>query len=280
MEFLKRNILLLVSLLVVNVLFGQTSEKPQLHLLSIGPHFTDIHFTAEDATDFVKIFETQNTIYDKGLFQIITDSNATKFNIETALSNINQQHQSGLMKNTDMLILFISSHGFLVDNSTQIHIKGSDFDENDEINTSINFQAFIDSLSTIPCKKIVFIDACFSGLINVDALNMTSTKASDIALATAIQQLMRVQDDWAIFSSSNDEPSWEHSDWQNGAFTEALVEGLYNAQADLNQDFIITINELYSFLSKRVPTLNKEIGFPRQHPQLKNDLGDLPIFAY
>jgi len=95
-----------------------------------------------------------------------------------------------------------------------------------------------------------------------------------------ITKCQQKQNGWTIFSSSGNEVSWEHSDWQNGAFTEAIIEGLKYGKADYNGNKIITTTELYRYINQRVPKLNTTKGFPKQYPQISNNLGELPIFAY
>jgi len=55
-------------------------------------------------------------------------------------------------------------------------------------------------------------------------------------------------------AATGKQSSQESSDWKNGAFTEALVEGL-GGQADYTKDGAITINELDLYLSERVKAL-------------------------
>jgi uncharacterized caspase-like protein len=99
-------------------------------------------------------------------------------------------------------------------------------------------------------------------------------------LVKIITKCQQKQNGWTIFSSSGNEVSWEHSDWQNGAFTEAIIEGLKYGKADYNGNKIITTTELYRYINQRVPKLNTTKGFPKQYPQISNNLGELPIFAY
>ena len=71
-----------------------------------------------------------------------------------------------------------------------------------------------------------------------------------------------------LSSCKADEKSYEAQNWENGAFTEAMLEafadktlsdarGAYNA--DVNRDRIINLGELYDFLQRRVPQLVKSV---------------------
>jgi hypothetical protein len=51
------------------------------------------------------------------------------------------------------------------------------------------------------------------------------------------------------------EYAYEGPDWKNGVFTYCVRNGLENGQADMNNDKIITVNELKEYLGKEVETL-------------------------
>jgi len=57
-------------------------------------------------------------------------------------------------------------------------------------------------------------------------------------------------------ASTGKQTSIEKMDWENGAFTEALVEGL-SQLADYTKDGAISINELDLYIAERVKILTK-----------------------
>ncbi len=65
-----------------------------------------------------------------------------------------------------------------------------------------------------------------------------------------------------VFSSSTGKQfSLEDPDWNNGAFTKALIEGI-QGQADYKNDWFISMAELELYLGERV----KELTNGRQTP--------------
>jgi len=64
-----------------------------------------------------------------------------------------------------------------------------------------------------------------------------------------------------LASSTGAELSMESDDWQQGAFTKALLEGLAGA-ADYTKDGVVTIDELNLYVKERV----KELTGGLQHP--------------
>ena len=97
-----------------------------------------------------------------------------------------------------------------------------------------------------------------------------------------------------IMSCRSDEQSYEDYDWQNGAFTEALIEAFTNKKctdengafsSDIDNNRKITINEIYGFIKRRVPNLvkNQKMGrVTEQNPVLnEQDLDlEIPIVSY
>ncbi len=78
-----------------------------------------------------------------------------------------------------------------------------------------------------------------------------------------------------VFTSSTGKQfSLEHPDWGNGAFTEALVEGL-QGKADLFGNGTITIKSLDAYVAQRV----KELTGGKQSPTvvIPQSMPDFPI---
>jgi uncharacterized caspase-like protein len=66
-----------------------------------------------------------------------------------------------------------------------------------------------------------------------------------------------------VFTScSANETSIECDKWQNGAFTEALLEAL---RRDPDGDSLVRINDIAAYLSDRVPALTGG----KQHPEVE-----------
>ena len=65
-----------------------------------------------------------------------------------------------------------------------------------------------------------------------------------------------------LTSSDGSEPSWEHKDWQNGAFTEVLLQALEDSDRDRNG--VISMGELTRHVSQGVPRLVRKIDPERR----------------
>ncbi len=106
---------------------------------------------------------------------------------------------------------------------------------------------------------LVFIDACHSGKLGANLL----ANRGRTDLVEAIRALATEENGVVIMAASTGkEYSYESQEWGHGAFTLALLNGLRDGEADLNQDGIINIREIDYFVAERVKALTKG----KQHP--------------
>ncbi len=249
--------------------------RPNIHLLAVGPQ-TNLEYTTADAKDFANLFQNQSRQMGGQLFNTIdihtiTGGEATATAIKSAIERLETKFKNGRIGKKDILLLYLSSHGFL-DNRRQLRIQGDDYDPGAWRTTSVSYERdIIEILDGIPCKKLIFIDACHSG---------GGEKGADVDVKYQIEQLNNtLQGITTMVSSSGGEISYEDDQWKNGAFTEAIIEGLLQYRADRDHNYIITINELWQYIRVRVPALVRTNKNKTQHPQLlSNELGDLAIY--
>ncbi len=254
-----------------------TETKPNLHLLAIGTNPPDLDYPQKDAKDFVNAFQTQKNLFANVFVEQLLGDEVTRLSVMEQLQVLNDQYEKGHIRPNDVVMLFISAHGYIeTQDDSRFRLQLSDFSLAFYKTRSIAYQEITDALQSINCKKIIFIDACHSG----------GAKTSPSLINRYIEQL---NDTYAgittITSSSRNQSSYEHLNWKNGAFTEALLEGLKgSADGKGNsgkRDGVITLGELYAYIQTQIPQLVKSICKPTQEPQItRDDLGDLPVFVY
>jgi hypothetical protein len=251
--------------------------KPTLYVLSIGTNPPDLSYTQKDAQDFANLYETQagigksNTLFEKVVVKKLIGAKAEASMIRDELDDLNVKGKMGYINPRDIIIIYFSTHGLI--SRDELYLQGDDYETGRVYSTAIRYKDVVDILSEIPCKKLVFLDACHSG---------AAIKADLNRILFEVKRLNNTKAGFTtIVSSSKDETSYEHSSWQNGAFTEILLKGLQNGYADGNGDKIITTNELFIYLGKNVPEIvSEKISGKTQTPQLiSEDLGDVGIFV-
>jgi uncharacterized caspase-like protein len=115
----------------------------------------------------------------------------------------------------------------------------------------------------IQAERLVFIaDSCYSGASGGRTIDITGIRASisDSFLDRIAAGKGRV----IITASGANEVSVENDDLGHGVFTYYLVEGL-KGKADADRDGFITVDEVYRYVSDKVPQATGQ----EQHPVKK-----------
>ncbi len=243
--------------------------KPNLHLLVFGTSPRDLKFTAKDAIDIADLFKSQeDKIYGKIDIVKLTGEKANTTNMNREIERCATKFKLGDIRPADVVVLFISSHGFL--DAGMLYLHGDDYDAGAPTSTSVSYSFILEKLKSVKCKKLILIDACHSG----------GGRQGFKDINEAIDSLSKLQDGIVTFASSSaDQTSHEDSTWQNGAFTEALLSGLAGA-ADVNKDHFITLNEIWNYVKPEVQRLVLAVNRGIQIPQRpRSELSDIPFFA-
>jgi uncharacterized caspase-like protein len=97
-------------------------------------------------------------------------------------------------------------------------------------------------------RVLVLLDACHCGgaTANGQTLGMN---------ATALRTGLAAVNITVLTSSDGAEVSFEHADWQHGAFTKVLLDAFDDLDADLDRNRLITALGLTKYLAGRVPAL-------------------------
>lgn len=252
--------------------------RPNLYVLSIGPKI-NLEYTAKDAKDFAEMFSSQlglsSRLFNTVSIDTLIGKRATSTEMKGMIESIGNKWRTGAIAPDDLVIVYISSHGFL-DEQGLLRIQGDDYAPERRRTTSVSYNDdILYHLERLPCKKILFMDACHSG-------DYVGARANPIDVNNALLNYRSTQNGLTVFSSSSkDQLSYEDSSWENGAFTKALKSGLLEGRADANQDKIITLSELEAFVVRAVPEMVRTVKNKIQVPVMrKNELGDIPIFMY
>jgi len=130
------------------------------------------------------------------------------------------------------------------------------------------------TLQGLAGKAMLFLDTCHAGQALADGSTRRGIAGADIN--AVVNELSAAENGVIAFASSTGrEVSVERPEWQNGAFTKALVEALAEGRADLLRNGTITVSQLDAFVVNRV----KELTDGLQHPVMTRPptVPDFPI---
>ncbi len=270
--------------------FEYLPDRPNLHVMVVGPENVGLKYNTQDALDFAGLMEAQRgrNYFNKVFIDtLVTAEETSTINLKIAFLQLLKRYRSisdaRQIAPNDVLVVFISSHGLLVGNGglRRFKIMASDYNPEFPEVTTVDYEDIIlKTLQQIDCKKLIFIDACHSG----------AGLKNEVGLSNVLLELNQSQPGLLTFSSSGkDESSYENKRWENGAFTRAIEEAFsgegYRDErgmnipvrvTEINGYRLLSMADLYEYLSLRVPYLVNELGEDlRQTPEKKTDQPDL-----
>ena len=244
-----------------------TVIKPKLYALVAGvsdytdDSLEDLKYAAKDAKDFGAALDRQSGgLYQQVVVKIL--ENPTKDEILDGLDWLRDEVTS-----KDIAMIFFSGHG-MNDSNGDFYYLTNDTNRARTNRTALSGEEFRKALSNLPGKVLAFVDSCHSG-------NIMGGRRGVADINGMINDLTSVESGVVVFSSSTGKQySLENSEWGNGAFTKALVEGFDGAASDPNSGKI-TIALLEHYLCERVKTLTGNQQTPTSNkPQT---IPDFPI---
>lgn len=254
----------------------QEFEKPKLYALVIGVSVyanpdLKLGYAAKDATDIEAAVKRQRGggLYREVETRLITDAKATAENIRSGFNWLEKE-----VTGRDVAMVFLAGHG-VTDLQQRFWFLPATGDPDNLRATAIPKSDFEDVLRGLPGKILMFIDACHAGK-GIERTRYVTRGGGGAADVTGlVNEMSSTENGIVMFASSTGrELSLEDEQWQNGAFTKALIEGLAG-KADYNKDGAVTVKELDLWVSERV----KELTGKRQHPVARKPetIPDFPL---
>jgi WD40 repeat protein len=225
--------------------------KPKLYILAVGVSaYQDakirLQFAAKDARDFSQaMLRQKNGLYRDVEVKLVTDAQATRDNVVDGLEWLQRQVTS-----KDVGMLFLAGHG-VNDANSIYHFLPVNFTPDAFKRTGIPFSDIRNTLASLAGKALFFVDTCHSGDV------MGGRRAGPSDIVGALNELASAENGVVVFSSSTGRQySLESAEWNNGAFTKALVEGI-TGQADVKKTGRVTHKMLDLYIAERVKQLTK-----------------------
>jgi uncharacterized caspase-like protein len=227
----------------------------------------NLKYAVNDAQAFKNYLKDYVGIPDENIFYL-ADQEATKSKIESLLGTTIKQKAS----KDDTVIIFYAGHGAVEPDPS--NLDGDGFEKyllphdaklRDLYSTSISMNNIKTIFMRIRADRLIFIaDTCYSGASGGRTMMATKTRAN--LSDKFYERISKGKGRVIISSCSANEISKEDDRLQHGIFSYYMLEGL-KGQADQDGDGIITVSELFSFLSLKVPVASAQ----DQHPVRKGE---------
>ena len=164
---------------------------------------------------------------------------------------------------------------FIKDNKDRFYLAPVDANIEMIRSSCIDADRFSGYLDDIRGKVVVFADACYSG-----ALLQGRRSVSSLDMQKVVSEMNRAKPGRYIYASSEDDTvSNELPEWENGAFTKALIEA-FEGKAKAEGQKALTTVELMNFLRKRMKEIIKGDNNRKQIPGFDGWNEEFPLFTY
>ena len=226
--------------------------KPNLYILAVGVADYDdkeicLTYPAKDASDFVSVMLKQKGnlgLYRDVIYKKLVDKDATKTNILRQLEWIRRETTS-----KDVAVLFFSGHG-MNDQIGKYYFLPVNVEKDNLMATGISYYSIQTTVESLAGKVLLFLDTCYGGNVWYTRKGVGTPN-----IANVVNELSSAENGAVVFTSSqHNQYSLEGKEWNNGAFTKALVEGI-EGKADFMNTGRVTINMLDHYISERVKKL-------------------------
>jgi len=272
----------------IEIITPTTEKKHDLYIITIGvSEYSDeklnLKYAVKDAEEFGNLFKNESHIFDNVNVIPILDSNATSENIFATRSMLEKT------KIDDMVIIFFAGHG-IISEDFEYYFATTDVDVYNPADKGFSYEQLDELIDSIPARrKLIFVDACHSGEIDVDeyfnkyenigenvfsrgiesrsSYNKIGLNNSFSLMKELFSDLRRGTGAVVIASSGGAEYSYESNKFQNGIFTHVLLNSIKSMESDTNKDGEISVVELRDYVIEEVSRLTKG----KQNPTVRRE---------
>ena len=254
----------------VVVSYAETRKNVWAVVIGIDNYQNARHlkYATKDARAFYNHLVKTIRIPEENVFFLLNDQ-ARLYKIRSVLGT-QLKRKAG---KDDMVIIFFAGHGATEEDSMspdgdglEKYILPYDAELKNLYASALPMSEISKIFSRIYSERLIFIaDACYSGASGGRTIGIMGTRAniSDAFMDRISSGKGRV----IITASGANEVSSENDDLKHGVFTYYLLEGL-RGKADVNKDGIITVDEVYNYVSINVPKATGQA----QHPVKKGSV--------
>jgi len=230
-------------------------------------HTRDLKYAVNDARAFAAYLRETLEVPEERIF-VLENGEATRDRVQSLLGTVLKRKAAA----DDTVIIFYAGHGAA--ETDPLDLDGDGFEKyllpqdarlDDLYSSAIAMKEIQTIFQRIRAERLIFIaDTCYSGASGGRSMLASKTRA---ALSEQFFERVSQGKGRVILSAcSANEVSKEDDGLGHGLFTYYLLKGL-EGEADPDGDGIITVSEVFGYLSRKVP----EASGQDQHPVKKGE---------
>ncbi len=218
-----------------------------------------LKFTDDDAYRFYSFLKSpEGGALPDNQIAVLVDEDATRANILRTMRQYFMKADAN-----DVVLFYYSGHG----------IEGSFLPvDYDGYNNKLRHEEIKEVFKESKAKhKLCIADACHSGTLNYGG-NLAAKGPAPVTLQRYYQAFEDTDGGIALLMSSKaEELSLEDHGLRQGVFTYYVLQGL-KGKADANNDYLVTIKELYNFVYSKVREYTDNVQTPILTGDYDNDM--------
>ena len=208
--------------------------------------------------------------FPKDNIRLLINEEATQASILQEFSNITKK-----ANDNDRVLIFFAGHGETIDlpdGGEMGFLLPVDGDKTDLYLSAIKMEELRTLSLLSDAKHILYlVDACYGGIVSVGARGLDAESTPNY-----LDKITKYKSRQIISAGGRGEEVIEKAEWGHSAFTKNLLSGLRDSKADTDSDGIITVQELGTYLQKKV-TIDSD---NRQTPKTRNLSSDEGEFVF
>lgn len=207
-------------------------------------------YAPKDASDFISAMQAAGARAGVSVqHQLLSEEQATRHAILTALESLRMRSRA-----QDVVIVFLAGHGINQNGTDVYYFIPFDFLEDQCLASGVQGSMLCQELIRMKGRRLLVVDTCNAGNILDD--RMVRFRGSSREPKALVNTLSSTPNDGKIAllaAAGSHEPSMEGRQWENGAFTRALIEAISGRAAPTGGE--LSVRALAAYTAKRVREL-------------------------
>jgi hypothetical protein len=260
----------LVAKKTISIQFTRKKEEVWAVVIGINQYknLPSLKYAGNDAREFYRYMTEVNGV-PKDHIWLLLDEEATLDKLRSTLGT-QLRRQAG---KDDTVIIFLAGHGATERDAAspdgdglEKYILPSNADPKDLYASAMPMSEIARIFNRISSERLVFIsDSCYSGASGGRTIPVLGTRAN--VSGAFLDRLSQGKGRVILTASDANEVSVEKDELKHGVFTYYLLEAL-RGQGDLDKDGVVTFDEVYRYVSMKVPQATGQ----DQHPVKKGEM--------
>jgi hypothetical protein len=235
-------------------------------------HLPPLKYAVNDAREFYQYLVEVNKVPKNNIW-LVLDEEATLDKVKSILGTRLRRNAG----KEDTVIIYLAGHGSMESDSSspdgdglEKYILPYNANPNDLYSSAIPMREIAQVFKRINSDRLVFItDTCYSGATGGRTVSVPRMRAN--ISGAFLDRISQGKGRVVLTASDANEVTVERDDLKHGVFTYFLLEGL-RGKADMDGNGIVTVDEVYRYVSIKVPQATGQSQHPVRKGETKGEI--------